>query len=266
MFDDLIRSARSGRDWNDYDLIAYNITISSLPPADFFPTPDPSLDHIDPAILDSPLGNTDPAISDAAAEYIAHLTLAYRDTREFIDFTTETLRLLGFDEGQTVISTNHIIPFTICGKSDSDARTDLSLLHAHTNSVLLVLVTDKPLMNLENAEAQIVASAIAAFQFNNDERRDRNLAPLDCMTIPCIRMVDTCPIFYLVPVTTALSDAVIAGRPPSTQTRVLQCPTVARFDVGIGMENTEFRKLALRHFLAFKALAKSHWIQVSEVV
>jgi hypothetical protein len=32
------------------------------------------------------------------------------------------------------------------------------------------------------------------------------------------------------------------------------------------MENTEYRELALRHFLAFKELAKIHWMRILEGV
>lgn len=89
----IIRSAKSGSDWTDNVLIAYNITISSV-----FPVPDPSLDHIDPTILNSPPGTLDPVISDLAAGYLGYLDLAVRATQEtFIDdFAAETLKPLGF--------------------------------------------------------------------------------------------------------------------------------------------------------------------------
>ena len=51
----LIRSAKSGSDWTDADLLAYNISITPTPPAVFFQSgADPSLDHLDAAILTSP--------------------------------------------------------------------------------------------------------------------------------------------------------------------------------------------------------------------
>lgn len=85
----IIRSAKSGSDWTDNVLIAYNITISSV-----FPVPDPSLDHIDPTILNSPPGTLDPVVSD----------LAVRATQEtFIDdFAAETLKPLGFKASTSV--------------------------------------------------------------------------------------------------------------------------------------------------------------------
>jgi hypothetical protein len=116
----LIQSAKSGSDWTDNELIAYNITVTSISPSEFFPTPDPSLDLIDPVILNSPSGATDPAISNIATEYLSYLDLAARATQEnFInDFATETLKLLGFNKCGTTVSTRYIIPLTICGKAN----------------------------------------------------------------------------------------------------------------------------------------------------
>ncbi|KAF8836673.1 hypothetical protein BDN67DRAFT_973863 [Paxillus ammoniavirescens] len=58
-------------------------------------------------------------------------------------------------------------------------------------------------------------------------------------------MKSTRPTFYLIPVTTELSNVVITGQYPATQTRVLRCVTVAR-RASTGMEDTEYRKLALK--------------------
>lgn len=65
-------------------------------------------------------------------------------------------------------------------------------------------------------------------------------------------MVSTTPTFYLVPVTKKLSDAVMTGQYPPTQTQVLKCVTVAghRRRVRDGMADIEFRRLALKRFVA----------------
>jgi hypothetical protein len=265
----LIRSAKSSSDWTGNELIAYNITISSLPPDKFFPTPDPSLEHIDPAILNSPPGDANPALSDATSGYLGYLDLAARATQEcFIDdFAAETLKLLGFNERRTTVSTGCIIPLTICGKANHVAQMDVCLIHNPTFA-LLVLVQDKTLSNRTDPETQVVADAIAVFQFNNRKRRELGLDPLDTMTIPCITMTGTRPTFYLVPVTIELSNAVITGQYHATQTRVLRSVTVATHirRASTGMEDTEYRMLALKRFLAFKTLAKSHWVHILEGV
>ena len=257
----LIRSAKSSSDWNQVDLDSYNISVSSLPPDKFFPTPDPSLDGIDPAILDSPLGGPNPALSNAAAKYLSYLSFTRANQECFINsFIIETLRLLDFDEYNTVMSIRHTIPFTICG-INSVAQPDLSLIHDR-GFVLLSLVQEK---GSDDGEAQVVAQAIAVFQFNNRMRREYGLSPLDAMTIPCITISRTRPTFYLAPVTTELSEAVIGGRYPKHTTQVLSCHTVPKkLYISFGMWDTEYRKLALKCFLAFKELAKSHWVRVLE--
>ena len=145
----------------------------------------------------------------------------------------------------------------MCGADDPVAETDVCL-------ILLVLVNGNPLTEAGNAEAQAIAGAIAAFQLNTRTRRDYGLDPLDTMTIPCVTMTNTRPDFYLIPVTTVLSDAVMAGRHPTTQTQVLRCPIVdtRRRVLGIRMDDREYRKLAFKSFLAFKTLAKSHWVHI----
>ena len=260
----IIRSAKSGSDWTANELIAYNITTSSILPGQFFLDPNPSLDHIDAAILNSPPDDTDPAISHPASVYLRYLELAAKAAQEnFLDdFAAETLKLLGFNERGITVSTRFIIPLTICGESNRVAKTDVCLIHT-PSFVLLVLVEDKILSNRTDPGPQVIADAIAAFQFNNRKREGRGLDPLNVMTIPCITMNGTRPTFYLVPVTTELSNAVITGQYPATQTHVLRCATAAR-RASIGMEDLEYRRLALKRFLAFKALAKSHWSDILE--
>ncbi|KAF8067582.1 hypothetical protein FPV67DRAFT_1141745 [Lyophyllum atratum] len=130
-------------------------------------------------------------------------------------------------------------------------------LHSTSKGGLTLLMFNKT-----SPEAQVVAVAIAAFQSNNAKREACGLPPLNAMTISCITMTGTRPTFYLVPVTQDLSDAVILGQYPATQTQVLKCVTIRDAQtIREGMENTEYRKLTLKRLLAFKALAKSHWEQ-----
>ena len=259
---DFIRSAKSSSDWTQHELIAYNITVSPIPPDEFFPTPDPSLDGINPAILNSPLGS-DTAFSEAAFMYLGYLDYAIEATQEgyIYTFAIRTLDFLDFLEPLVFTIGRYPVPLTICGV-DSAAEVDICLIHDR-GFVLLVLIQEK---EFADAEARVVAQAIATFQFNNAKRREYGLSPLDAMTVPCVKISGTRPTFYLVPVTEELSEAVIDGRYPKYTTRVSQCVTIhtTQMDTRIGMENIEYRKLALRRFLAFKELAKSHWVRILE--
>ena len=259
----LIRSAKSGSDWTDAELLAYNICITQTSPDVFFQSgPDPSLDHLDPAILISRSAD-EPDLSDTTADYLGYLDLATHATQESAidDFAAATLRFLGYNERHSTVATRYIIPLTICGETRA-AQTDVCVIYRPT-TILLVLVEDKTLFNKTNAEAQVVAEAIAAFQFNNAKRAARGQPVLEVMTIPCITMFGTNPTFYLVPVTKELSNAVMTAQYPTTQTQVLKCVTVLEHQrrISDGMADTEFRRLALKRFIAFKSLAKTYWQQ-----
>ncbi|KAG7091408.1 hypothetical protein E1B28_010445 [Marasmius oreades] len=178
------RLARSGRDWSNYELKAYNITFAFHAPDKFFPTPDPSLDLVDPAILISPshvINN--PALSDVAVEYLSYLRRTRLMEDSFvIDFTAKTLKLLGYNERCTTIATHYNIPLTIAGDGKCAAPADVCLIH-NSNFVLLVLIEDSFLTLRNDSAAQVIAAAIAAFQLNSGKREDHTLQPLDTMTI-----------------------------------------------------------------------------------
>ena len=157
------RSAKSGSDWTDNDLKAYNITISSTPPEKFFSTPDPSLDHIGPAILNSPPGDDNPALSDATVEYLGYLNYATRPSQEcfILDFAAETLVLLDFNKRPPLTGVHrcYTIPLLIRGGANCVAQIDMCLIHRPT-FILLVLIEGKTLTDGINAEAQAIAGAI----------------------------------------------------------------------------------------------------------
>ena len=254
------------------ELIACNIAILDIDPDKFFsPTPDPSLDHIDPAILNSPPGHRSPGLSKTARRFLTRLGLATEAHREgsITLFTLWTLDLLDFEERDSIL-VRYAIPFNICGEVDRTVRPDLCLLCQpaliHQPAfVLLVIIQERVSDNTADAEARIVAASIATFQSNNTQRVECGLDPLNAMTIPCLKMSGTRPTFYLVPVTAQLDEAVVTGQRPGHVTRVLRCVTAAT-DVPalVGMENVEYRRLALKHFLAFRHVAKSHWERVLE--
>ena len=73
-------------------------------------------------------------------------------------------------------------------------------------------------------------------------------------------MIGTRPIFYLVPVTQELSEAVAIAQYPLRPTTIRKCVvTSPSRRLSEGMETPEFRQLALRHFAAFRTLAEGYW-------
>jgi len=215
----LIRSPKSGSDWTDNELIAYNITVTAQSPQEFFlRNPESPLVGVDPSLIDSPVDAEN--VPDHTFQYLTHLDLVTSAGQESLidDFARETLRLLGFAERGLALSTRYIIPLTICGDNRRTAQTDVCLLDRRS-MILLILQEDKTIFDSTQPEPQVIAEAIAAYQYNNEKRQTRGLAILDAMTIPCITMVGTRPTFYLVPVTQALSVAVVTGQYPKLQLR-----------------------------------------------
>ncbi|KAJ7705483.1 hypothetical protein B0H17DRAFT_1166630 [Mycena rosella] len=262
----VIRSTKSRSDWSVNELFAYNITVKAVQPEAFFRSgATPSLEHLDPNILTAPAGADGPELSDSTARYLGYLDLATRAMHENFgdDFARETLFLLGFSERNHILSTRFNIPLTICGKTNRSTQPGMCLLYRPT-LVLLILAADKTIASHTDPESQVIAKAIAAFQFNNNKRESLGRPPLPSMTISCITMSGTRPTFYLVPVTTELSTAVATGQYPSSKTVVSKCVTVAAHThrASDGMEGTQYRQLTLQRFLAFRTLAKSHWEEI----
>ncbi|KAH9059429.1 hypothetical protein EDB83DRAFT_932284 [Lactarius deliciosus] len=257
----LIRSPKSGSDWTTNELIAYNVTVTTRSPQEFFlQNPEPILVGLDPSLVNSNLDAEN--VPDHTFRYLTHLDLATNAGQESLidDFSRETLRLLGFEERGLALSTRYIIPLTICGDNRRTAQTDVCLLDRRS-MILLVLQRDKTIFNSTQPEPQVIAEAIAAYQYNNEKRQTRGLPTLDAMTIPCITMVGTRPTFYLVPVTQALSVAVVTGQYPKDPTEVVKCVTFLGHNrrSSEGMETPEYRRVAFQRFVAFKVLAKKHW-------
>ncbi|KAH9970040.1 hypothetical protein BGW80DRAFT_1461651 [Lactifluus volemus] len=262
----LIRSAKPSNSWSAYELTAYNITVIAQSPQEFFRrNPTPPLDDLDPLLINSTVDAVDHDAVDVADDtfhYFTHLDLATSGGHEnFVDdFARETLRILGFVERGLSLSMRFMIPLVICGENSLVAPMDVCLIARRLGlRVLLILQEDKTIFS--QPEPQVIANAIAAYQYNNLQRGTRGLPALDAMTIPCITMAGTRPTFYLVPVTQALSIAVVTGQYPQTPTNVVKCVTSLgpNHSIGEGMETLEYRRVALQRFIAFKSLAKEYW-------
>ncbi|KAI0250796.1 hypothetical protein BJV78DRAFT_1217017 [Lactifluus subvellereus] len=257
----IIRSARPGSDWSENELLAYNITVRRQSAIDFFGREPGPIDHLDPNLLSS----ADPSIvadfSKETYRFLAYLDLASRanagQESAIDDLAKSILEVTGFDELGTILCTRYDIPFTICGDRRS-ARADVSLVHI-SSVILLIIQEDKTITSPNDPEPQVIAEAIATFQHNNRKRARLDLPTLDMMTIPCITMVGTIPFFYLVPVTSQLSDSVISGQYPLQPTVVRRCTPPSRRRASEGMEFPEYRRISLQYYNAFRDLAKTSW-------
>ena len=234
----IIRSAKSGNDWSTNELFGYNITIQTQSVVDFFGHEPYSIDHLDPDLfsLSNPSTFVPTEISVPTRRFLEYLYLTTQpgaSDSTFIGVANSVLEATNFNEQiGTAFLRPHRIPFTICGDTNRKAISDICLLSTRLRVrplILLLVQQHKPTFGSSGPEPPVIAGAIATFQDNNRNRAEMGLPTLDTMTIPCITVMGTRPLFYKVPVTQHLSDCVVTGQfphaPNSCNTVWSACPT-----------------------------------------
>lgn len=111
-----------------------------------------------------------------------------------------------------------------------------------------------------NSEPRLIAEAIAAFYQNNLRRQAAGRPTVDSQTFPCIIMVDTAPIFYLITFTMELVQCVQVGKCPPRTTIVQRCippvPNPGDYSQD-GLVPPANRGIVFQCFQAFKAFVVS---------
>jgi hypothetical protein len=142
----LVRLAKSGGDWSDNELAAYNITIQEQDEALFFggPLPEPVgppgfIEHKDRVQgLDAP-----------SLSLIKHLDLTMPimegEESAVVDFAVELLRVMGYERDETTVRTRKSIWLHMCGHIVL-ARTDVCLMD-DSSEILFLLQEDKSHIN-----------------------------------------------------------------------------------------------------------------------
>ena len=163
---EIIRSAKPGSDWTRNELMAYDIGIVPLTPEEFFGATPTSLADLDPLIVTGSKEYDTENISDTTLRYLTYLDLATHSGQESLidEFSRQTLDLLGYSERGLALATRYNIPLTICGDYKS-GQTNVCLLDGRT-MILLLLQEDMTVFNSSNPEPQVIAEAIAAYQYN----------------------------------------------------------------------------------------------------
>ncbi|KAE9399338.1 hypothetical protein BT96DRAFT_858424 [Gymnopus androsaceus JB14] len=201
---ELIRSAKSSSDWNEYELFAFNIVIEDFDAATFFGTPQLPATTVSPVILNNIARPPPPAvITKDERLFFEFLNRANVMEKAAVDdFTGHILRMLDFDGDERSITTKRELSFTMCG-TRVRAKADLAVMFRSST------VIDEPIL-------QLIAEAIAAFVENNRVMQP----PLAQQIIPAMTMVGPRPIFYKVPVTQDLVSALVTGQYPAQPTVV----------------------------------------------
>ena len=114
---ELIRSAKSGSDWTDYELFAFNIVIQNVDVETFFGTPHLPPTTISPVVLNNALQPAPPAvISKEDRLFFKYLDRAnIGEESDVHDFAGHILRMLNFDDNDRWIASRRDMTFTMCG-------------------------------------------------------------------------------------------------------------------------------------------------------
>ncbi|KIM42619.1 hypothetical protein M413DRAFT_408518 [Hebeloma cylindrosporum] len=245
----LLRTAKSGNDWTQAELAAYNITIVTQTKAQFFETnnfPEPTYRSLVLFMADTSGGNT---TNEDGEEKKARIP---NQEAHVIHFTYELLGALDYDDNEhrRLLSSRCTLPFLICGENAS-VRTDVCVLESN-RSISLLVQEGKGLPSTKDPEPQLIAGAIAAFAANNNKRERNSLTPLDTIMFPGLTMCGTTPVFYKITVTSALSEAVQQGTYPNVETRVFRYVPDLPDPNSEGMRPLSNRVEILRYLLAFK--------------
>ncbi|KAJ7057881.1 hypothetical protein C8F01DRAFT_1151431 [Mycena amicta] len=251
-------TAKSGRDWTEYDLLALNITISLVDSTSFFGAPLPA-SPVDPIILNHCKRPPGP-ISKQNRLFFRYLM----DANSFLcgpsaetlvgDFAAFLFRMLDYDEPERVVRQRPNIRFMMCGKY-LDAEPDIVITDGD-DFILLVQEDKRPLSPARDcAEAELIAEAVAAFSANNKQRIDSGLTPLTSKVVAGIVMVGTAPMFYKIPISSELVTAIATAQyPPNVTTVSKFIPPVPdiRSYISEGMDPLENRQVVFQCLEAFK--------------
>ena len=107
----------------------------------------------------------------------------------YLDFATQATRLSAIDDfGATTLRLRYSTVATRYGTCLWPSAVRVSLLRViyHPNTVLLVLIKDKTLLNKTNTEAQLIVNTIAVFQFHNTKREALDQPVLGIPDYPCL--------------------------------------------------------------------------------
>ncbi|KAG6373104.1 hypothetical protein JVT61DRAFT_6706 [Boletus reticuloceps] len=264
----LVRSAKSGNDWTQSDLQAYNIRVFFQDATTFFggPLPQPTVRH---EVLT--VQNQTEATDSILLHFIVFMKCAGSipcRANAFYNFIWWLLQELGYEamygEVCGFVGRDMDMQFVICGQV-KHVKTGAQIIEAGAGDRCLLLVQEDKRRHTREAldpEPQLIASAIANFsEFNFFRVRALGQPALEELVIPGFTMTGTLPIFYKIPVTTALAHAVEDGQYPAQETVVYaHLPELPRpqqaFDEG--MEPLDNRHVILSCFQGLRQFMLSN--------
>jgi len=253
----IIRSAKSGSDWTTNDLRAYNINVVNEDIITFFgidQLPPPPVRQAILTNLDYPANGLPDREDRLFFDYMHYAMLTPPGEESAVDdFAAHILSMLQYDEPDRVIRQRKDIPLFTCG-SDMHAKTDVCVMDRRSGIILLVQ-EDKRYLEGGDPEPQLLAEAVAAFQFHNRQLRLAGQPIINAKVIPGIIMIGTAPIFYKIHVTAALIECIETAQYPAQVTimRKLVPPVQRPLELQEeGMRPLDSRAVVFSCFEAFR--------------
>ncbi|KAJ6465496.1 hypothetical protein C8R47DRAFT_1154835 [Mycena vitilis] len=248
---DIHRSAKSGKQWTQNEIDAYNIHLSSQDATAFFGTTQLPATTVDSEILT--VQDADAAVSDTAWDLLSLVDRCHAKESSVIDFAVVLLHAVGYVHRPRITRTRLDLRLLVCGENKV-ARSDVCIFDRRTDGIVL-LVQDKCIGGPIHAYPRLVAAAIATYQAYQTTRVTSGLPRLPGMLIPGVLLDGTSPTFYKIPLTEELVRCVERGEYPETPTIVavhipdLPRPHRQRLE---GMKPLDNRRIILECYEAFK--------------
>lgn len=199
------RSGKSAAEWTSNDLRSWKIKVVDQKTADFFGTanlPPAPLNHE----LLTTLSSVD-ATQNTTYAFLSGIEQAMSEDSAVSDFLVTLLRVIGYADKGVILRTRKDIPF-LSNRETKKVTSDLCLIDGVKNQMILLVQEDT---GTGDAEAQLIAQAIAAFTYNNQMLRSASSHPTFMKDMAGIIIRGTSPIFYKIPIRFTLPNAVASG-------------------------------------------------------
>ncbi|KAF8336765.1 hypothetical protein F5887DRAFT_1138275 [Amanita rubescens] len=256
----LYRAYKDASEWTRVDLDSYNIHVTPQDTASFFDSPSLPNPQVSAEILDVEeavdMKNNDNVM---LIELLDAAMAPSSEESAVIDFSAQLFRYLGgYIGGRRYPRTRKHLALPISGHTQK-AMIDLCIIDGSSDHIVLIVEDHKRSDgSISDAEAKLVAKAIAAFEYNNECRKASSLPELDKKVMAGIIMTGTMPTFYEIPITLDLVHSVRHGKYSYQPTEVLA------YYVPVTRQNRRWtegmKPLGNRHnilscYEAFKAIA-----------
>ncbi|PVU92842.1 hypothetical protein BB561_003589 [Smittium simulii] len=244
----IIRSSKSGSQWTQNDLIAFNIRIVEQNSVDFFGV---DIKNINISDYIHRIDNSDDQLSADLKNYIKLVSTSPGEESAVVDFAATLLRLLKYTDIEHFVRVRKRISLFMCGEQ-TIAETDVCIMSL--NQILFLLQVDKTLINNTDPEPQLIAEAIAAFQNNyNINKRYPNSKEYDKYIFPGITMIGTYPTFYKINITNNLNNCIKLGIFPKDETIIYRFNPIIDISTSrLGIQHPDNKLSILKAFKAFR--------------